>query len=437
MRIKRIWLGTLLLSAALGTACGGDSGPKPAPVGGNGGTKPGGGGSSDAEGGAPTEKDASDFPDDKTGPKVEFKQPMSGKTAIVGGTVVVIASITDEPAGIATGPNKLFGSIENSDGKPVVIEAIADKDTFKFAFDATDFDDRADLTLTIHAEDSVGNVTLAPVLMQLDTQAPWVSLDPPDLRLATLDKGVVTCSGNYDPLGASPKDGEVVLKEARIRAFLWDRAIQIPGATEVYYSGVNEKEVRLFFQGDAEKPLLTDGPDKDNICDTVSDDGKAVALDPIKSAGTPPPGEGTESADPDPSECGALTPMKATDVPKTLCATSEMYFVPTHEVPGGAPVVFGVSATGGSCTGTAFDSNTKGGWTCVVAQGWDRADPDEKGNQGFSKPIRVCRKLLKTDCEGADAGEILTPPKSLTCTDGCTLPPEVKEWGRPEITTKN
>ena len=69
----------------------------------------------------------------------------------------------------------------------------------------------------------------------------------------------------------------------------------------------------------------------------------------------------------------------------------------------------------------------------MVARTWDQAGPNGKGNIAFSVPIRVCRKLKDTDCNGAAEGDILTPPKGLTCTDGCKLPPEVTRWGHSPI----
>jgi len=443
VRIKQTLLGVLVLGSALSAACGGDKSPGVVTPG-NGGTNEGNGaGSTDEDGstkpgpmdaGSETGGDAS-FPDDKTAPTLTFKQPSAaaGKVPIVGGTVQVIVSIKDEEAGVDA--RSLFATIKKSKSDIVRLEPTSSKTMgeFVFTFEAADFEERADLNMTVEVKDRAGNETVAPLLMQLDTKSPWVSLTPPALRFYSIVKGAVECSGPFDPVGASVEDGQVVEQEARFRAFVWDRAIARPGQEEFYHAGVNEGIVQLLVQDNAKSPLLTDSDDKDKICDAVDDSGaEAVRLDPVKSTGTAPFGAGTEGQDPADGTCVTYTKAPTTPI-KDLCdETSDMSYVPTHDMPGGAAVVFAVAPTASSagCTGTTWDSQTNAGWNCVVVRAWDKASPDGRGNLGFSKPIRVCRKLKETDCDGAQPGTILTPPASLTCTDGCTLPEEVVKWGR-------
>lgn len=454
MRIKQTWLGVLVLGSALSAGCGEDNKPGVVNPGNGGGN---GAGSTDGEGGVPmdagaeTGGDAATFPDDKTGPVVVFTQPATagGKAPIVGGTVTVVAKITDDPAGVKE--DSVFGTIEKSEGGTLKIEPTATKDLYTFTFNASDFDDRTDLTLTVQAKDNQGNGTAEPLLMQLDTVPAYVSLEPPPVRFSSEVKAVLTCSGPIHSLGAAPKDGDVILNETRYRAFVYERALSFPGATEVYFSGVNDKRVQLLVQDDATKPLLTDGPDKDKFCDAVpaetDESVKLINLAPVKSAGTPPVGEGTEGEAPElTSECpGGVTLIKPnTPAIKPLCTGSELKYVPSHELSGGAPIVYGVgvTTTGLGCTGTSWDSKAKPGWNCVVVAAYDNA-----GNLGFSKPIRVCRRVAgqpDKDCkDGAPRsdenpdGIPLTPPKTLTCTDGCELPTEVLEWGDTGILQKN
>ncbi len=450
MGSKRSWLGALVLSTTLSAACGGDKEAGAAPVGGNGATGGRTAGTNTREDPDSDGDSGAMFPNDKAGPVVTFRQPttMAGKAPIVGGMVVVEVSLMDEPAGVDA--SKLYATIEETKGTTVRLEPVAAKDTFTFTFDAAQFEAQRDVTVQVHAEDTVGNVTLAPLLMELDTKAPWVSLEPPRLRLAGMVKTDVACSGDFDPLdggdglGGAPKDGEVIEQNARFRAFIWERAINIKGSTEAFYAGVNEATAQLLVQdvaGERSDPLLTDGPDKDEFCDAVDDTAaKAVSLRPVKTAGIVPPGEGTEGNDPPYSaDCTALSAAKGVDTSKFVCDASDLKYVPTHDgIAGGAAVVFAINVTGSGvgCTGISWDSGTASGWTCVVARAWDRAAPDGQGNLGFSKPIRVCRKVAKADCEGANAGEILKPPRSMTCTDGCTMPPEVEAWGHPPILWK-
>ncbi len=435
MRIEQTWLKVLVLGSALSAACGADGGA-PAANPGSGGNNQGNGAGPSGEGGVTDPGSAGEggaFPDDKTGPTIVFKQPSTagGKISIVGGTVQVIATIKDEGSGVAT--TTVSASIKKSATEVIRLEPTVKMDDFAFTFTASDYEDRADLNLTVQAKDQAGNETSAPLLMQLDTKAPWVSLDPPDLRFYSLVKNDNVCSGNFDPLGAAVQDSQVVEKEARFRAFVWDRAIAIAGQEEFYYAGVNEGKVELLVQDDPKLPLLTDGPDKDKICDTVNEEGAAlVRLNPVKSAGTPPSGTGTDGIPPAFADvCASLT-KPPTAVIKKLCNdTSDLQYVPTHDVPGGASVVFAVAPTASldGCTGTTWDSLTKPGWNCVVVRAWDKAAPNGMGNLGFSKPIRVCRKLTVSDCKG-------DPPATLTCTDGCTLPKTVTAWGHEPFVTK-
>jgi hypothetical protein len=115
----------------------------------------------------------------------------------------------------------------------------------------------------------------------------------------------------------------------------------------------------------------------------------------------------------DPRVLGA-TPFTGT-IPMVRCDLSEMTYVISHTASQSMAVLYAMN-TADVCTGQSIDPGMKGGWTCIAASARDRAGT--QGNLGISKPLRVCRAVSSTDCVGANA----TPPASLTCTDGCTIP---------------
>jgi hypothetical protein len=238
-------------------------------------------------------------------------------------------------------------------------------------------------------------------------------------------------------LGKSPRDGEVVQQLARFRAFVWERGIQRPGATEVWISGVRDDSVEFYAQDDPGVPLIIDA-DGNGICDAINNAQTlgdkapfATAFGPVLPGGTLPPGGTTiPTADPDVNYCSGEPAGMAG---RRCEGTSEMVFVPAHTTRNSTapiPVVYAhaVTTSGVGCTGVSFDMSGVAGWTCVAAAARDRTGA--QGNLGVSQPLRVCRSLKAGDCGGLPAGAIATPPAELKCTDGCRFPAAWSEWSQ-------
>jgi hypothetical protein len=227
-------------------------------------------------------------------------------------------------------------------------------------------------------------------------------------------------------LGASPVDGQIIAKEARIRAMILERATVVAGATEFWYAGVDDRTTKLLVMEGNGDPILIDKVGDDGVCDTAAN-GREIALDPIKPGGSVPGTvEGGDSEDP-PWSSGKCTAAKKPDPnPKTMCSeTSELLVAPSQTLDKW-PLIYGTNVTGGGlgCTGTSIDIQADGGWVCLVA-----VASDDVGNVSFSKPIRVCRELHNgSDCPGGNVGDVLVPPSNITCTDGCQLPDSVANY---------
>jgi hypothetical protein len=301
---------------------------------------------------------------------------------------------------------------------------------YSFTFEASSFVQTANIVAQIRAFDRAGNEAIETFAMRLDTVPPWVSLDPPDIIDAAGSPR--KCTSEFDPLGDSPGDGQVVAEETRFRAFVWERGLVRPGATEIWISGVRDETVELFAQDDPTEPLLKD-EDGDGVCDAINNAQSlgdklpfVQALGAIAPGGTRP-GPGVEI----PGICIAEPALPPSAV-RRCNGTSDLWYVPSHTYGGGntIPVVYGFAPTGSGlgCTGTSFNMAGVSGWSCVAAAARDKAGA--RGNLGVSQPIKVCRWLKAGDCGGAMPGQKAVPPESLKCTDGCTLPDSWREWSQ-------
>jgi hypothetical protein len=181
--------------------------------------------------------------------------------------------------------------------------------------------------------------------------------------------------------------------------------------------------VVFYAQDDPSVPLLID-TNGDHICDDVNRSPTLGDKAPFEITFGPIPSMGNLPG-PVPQVDGACPDRMATDHP-AVCEGSEMYFVTRHRTSASSPIpvtyASAVEASGVGCTGVSFDMKGNSGWSCVAAAARDRTGG--LGNLGVSQPLRVCRKLNPTDCEGASPQTSLKDkiPSTLTCTDGCTLP---------------
>lgn len=369
---------------------------------------------------------------DAVGPTVVVSAPDApgGIPPIVGGTVRMQMTITDDRAGVAEGGDKLYVVVHTvvdpaAQTKTFPLERVGATDLYTFSFDSGFFSNTRDIAADIYAHDRADNQTKQAFPMRLDTVPPWISLDPPNVRVLTTTSPP-QASASFDPLGVSPRDGEVVLQGARFRALIWERGIIIPGQTETWISGVRNNTVQFYAQDNASVPLLKD-TDLDGVCDTINDAAELgvdvpfiTSLSPVPTGGLLPSSSLLEQSVP-PAVTGSYDPYISSQN-EVRCIGSEMQYVIAHEMSGNPSAVYAhaPTASGLGCTGVSWDIGARGGWMCIAVAARDQAGP--VGNLGVSAPIRVCRKLSGSDCGGAAAGSVLPVPENVRCTDGCTVP---------------
>ena len=370
---------------------------------------------------------------DGQGPAITVTSPQlsGGQPPIVGGTVGLSMTITDDLAGVATGSDKLFAEIlYQGTNKSYPLTSLG-SNNYSFTFEASQFSQTSNIVAKIHALDKAGNASIAPFAMRLDTVPPWVSLDPAKVRVIT-GTSPPHCSTPFDPLGDSPADGDVVAQNLRVRAMVWERGIVVPGSKETWVAGVRNDSVTLYSQAKLDVPLIINqAGEKGGRCDAINSGSDAVgtsapfvlALGPVAPGGSAP-----VSIEPDkdlaelPAVASTVCAPLSTSQPGEKCENAGLAYVISHTMGGHPPAMYAAAPTQGGlgCAGTSFDIAGLSGWTCLAVAARDLTGAT--GNLGVSKPIRVCRKLKDTDCESMPAGGHLTPPAGMTCTDGCVMP---------------
>lgn len=360
---------------------------------------------------------------DGEGPTISIVAP-EGMPPIVGGTVEVRFTVTDELSGVAGSSDKLTASIRYNQeviSYPITHDAVTNN--YRFTFEASRFTDTSNITAHISAYDNVGNERIATRSMRLDTVPPWIDLMPGNVVEVSAEPRF--CSAEFPPLGESPRDGQVVGRLARFRALVWERGLAISGGREVFLAGVRDETVTFYSQSNAGEPLIID-ENGDGTCDSIKSSQSQgtkkpfeTRFSPVSPGGTTPtPGLATAGSN---WSCFA-----APAAPFPVRCESEMSFIISHTSEGRAPVVYASDPrTGVGCTGVSFDIQGIPGWTCIAVAARDRTG--EIGNLGVSQPIKVCRWLKAGDCGLAEFDPyappvFLTPPSELKCTDGCTMP---------------
>ena len=312
-------------------------------------------------------------------------------------------------------------------------------DKYTFTIDKSKIPDAiSQVHVSVQASDLAGNGPATDsVLVNFDELPPFVSLDPPNVRMLVNESdGTLHCTGAFDPVGpAAANDLEVIPQFKTVRAFVWDLTNRSESQQIAYYAGVDPKKTYLYVSSDTDKPLIVDS-DRDGICDSVAPEAEElkgiVHLDPIAPQGTPnyapqipdPNDSSLMIADdwkgaPDVSGLGCK--VQSTDH-KNLCAAriSDMELAISAVNAGqseSAAVIYApaVEPPGSSvCTGSQIDFRNLApdGWLCVAA-----AATDDVGNRGVSRPIRLCLDAENTPGSPPCALMSTTPP---TCTDGCT-----------------
>ncbi|HEY6880661.1 MAG TPA: hypothetical protein VI299_21710 [Polyangiales bacterium] len=338
---------------------------------------------------------------------------------IVGGSVTVTMTISDDLSGVAEG---VYATI-SLDGKDTDYPLQHDGSTYSFKFEATSYPDKSNIPINIYAFDNVGNLLKQPYAVKFDTVPPYVTLVNQYVR--GHQSNTVNYSGRFPLLGNSPQDGETIYSDVRVRAFVQERGIVVPGAKQTWIAGVRPGSVVLYAQADANAPLLYDN-DGDGFCDSVDETPTTGAppvkhqFNPVDVGGTPPPTD-TDNLMLDPVVLG--NPIGGPTPPPNKCDSEMPYTVPQYTADRPPPPgIYARAPTPASqpvgCTGTSFDLGTAAGWTCLVVAASDNTGT--QGNLGLSVPIRVCRELHPNGPRDCPDGAL--PPPGLTCMRNCTMP---------------
>ena len=296
-------------------------------------------------------------------------------------------------------------------------------DTFTFRFDPAGLlNVDSQIIVSIRADDLAQNLTDGvTLLLYRDDQPPAIDLDPGEARVYDSQKA---CSAAFDPLFGALNDGDKTnVNFNLLRALVYDQANKGSGQTTLYFAGTDQGSVRMYAQPHPDQPFLID-TNADGTCDSLArEDFTYVSLRPVNGAGqlqysktdfaTPP------AIDPGGATCALRDPVQP---PLTLCSNqkSDMSVVVEHDIETAAhePIIY---ANGGlaepECTGSPWDFSLIPGaddWVCFAVRATDKL-----GNQGISRPLRICYD--SPSVPGVPACATGEPPPS--CTTSCTPPP--------------
>ena len=379
---------------------------------------------------APTRRAQAQITIDSAGPTIVVKSPGDGD--LVRSDVTLVLQISDV-SGVATDTVSAAIKLENEDF--VLRDWAVTAGVYTEQFDTRSFDPTlTQLTITIEAEDTVGNKTTQGLTIRIDNVPPLISLDPPPMREYRVANGAIAaCSNAFDPVGRdAASDLDKVLDFSLYRAIVEDRTNVGLGQGIGYIAGVDIKAVELFAQPNAAVPLLVDADkDPNHICDEINDraNGNLAEseqatphlLEPVADKGS-----AYYSIAPDfgPDEVGTGCQVgTAESPPPTLCGATALTRVVPQQIDSNNPptAIFAwmpTNTTTGACNGDTWDISQivpgGEGWVCLAARAKDTI-----GNIGVSRPIRVCIDDLQGTplCDPA----VDTPP---SCTDGCVPPPD-------------
>lgn len=315
---------------------------------------------------------------------------------------------------------------------------IGPKYSLEFDSASPEFGAVVQLPVMITASDKAGNNDGlgASIMLYLDTAAPNVTLDPPNVReRREKSAGVYECSHIFDPLGAAHSDLSPTFEMGLLRAMVWEHSNSVLGQTIWHYAGTDDGSVYVYLQPDPQVPLLIDSND-DGYCDALDtaalDESRSfVRLAPIPVAGASSFTKTGTDADEYPSLVLAGCSFgSGENPPDKLChegsdlsrVVGQKIWTETSST--WAPVVYGVGPIeGAACTGAdwelgALAPEDQEGWICLAARAEDNA-----GNVGVSRPLRLCLDRTDTDHPETPACVVDNAPDDApTCMDGCAIP---------------
>jgi hypothetical protein len=362
---------------------------------------------------------------DSTPPTIKILSPAEGKSTIVGKSATIQFTVEDDGAGV----NETTVGVRINAGQMFYYSTnqaarwsrdSAGGSTYYFTFTDADFaPNLTQVTLNFYASDKVQN-SISPGATRalfLDTIPPYVSLDPPTVRVTYFNEidDANVCSAAFDPLGDAINDLSVDNGVDVFRALAWDMTNEPRDPNLIrYYSSVNNDSVRIYMGENLDEPLLVD-TDGDGYCDNVdvgTGDNRKVALKlgEIRRMGDPPAPlyttpEALSLADdtrygPAPdigTTCQRENYNPSSTWPFLCRSTSDMVRSINHSVDTTTPIsaIFGNEPTGDTstigCTGTywayygAMKRALTDGWVCFVG-----VAEDNVGNRGVSAPLRIC-----------------------------------------------
>jgi hypothetical protein len=372
---------------------------------------------------------------DGDGPVINIESP--APQAVLGGKVKLIFSATDAGSGVdestvnvtlyANGPKQFFDPDKGW-------SHVSDKFTYTFDTKLLEKDAPVQATINVRASDRVGNPSASgqSLTVYLDNVPPQVDLDPLNIRV----KDGENCSGSMDPLGdktvsdlAGQFGSPIANPFAFFRAFVNEQTNSSEGQTLFYFSGTDQKQVRLYIQPDpthqATPLLVNKNPASDTSCDDVG--GVDAVANPLPFNALNPIDTGNKVGVPtsklDANEVpivGAECKLSDAAPPPALCPShgSGMTYVPFN-FRLKEPYVYVVGnpvQNTDSCTGIDLNFLTTGqpdGWVCAAARVVDKA-----GNVGISPPIRIC----VDDGAGEPPACRVSSTQPPSCTDGCVPP---------------
>jgi hypothetical protein len=370
---------------------------------------------------------AYNFGVDGAGPQVTIVSPSPLIPTVVGVAVKLQFSVKDVESGVD--PSTVNVSLNGAPAKYYDAGNSAwgrtgDNYTFNIPDTNAVSGSKIQLTVVVQASDNSKNKSLAATAQYwLDTSAPIVDLDPPNVQEIRSNGTGQDCSDPFDVLGsASPSEGATVPAANIFRALVWDLTNSTDGQKIFHHARVDPATVRLYAQDDATQPLLID-TNNDGVCDALAIEGTQgvvhapvpIELHPLDAAGSAV--YATTSPDIN-GVCSHVTSNGSAI--QNLCTAqhvSDMSRVIDHAL-GDAKedVIYAVTSSSDlECTGKAVDISgaVPNGWVCLAAEAQDNV-----GNHGISAPIRVCLYAKAHDVPACANSSVAKP----SCVSNCTPP---------------
>ena len=373
------------------------------------------------------------FTADSEGPEISFLTPSSGE--LVGGLTQVDVEILDD-VGV------LESSVSLRVGMTTVPLRNEENDTYSGLFDASQFPSTiTELTLQVTASDLAGNSNTTSEPVKLDSVPPIASLDPPQVREARMQSGMLQCSTLFDPVGSdSIDDGETAGTQAEFRARINDLGNSSFGAdgTVAFLAGVESTgAAEIVLLDDHTMALLVDTTG-DGVCDSINPDIEPTSGNPnsalvIELSGVRPTGQSFYHSMDAPTTPGmpseyygtvydGCVPGLDSTAPMNLCdsvqASRVIYpTVPNDHAIFARPPILNTT----TCVGDAFDfqASLSEGWACAAVRVTDRL-----GNTGVSPALRVCFDdgVAPAAACPVPVGSIADESARPDCNPGCTPP---------------